>query len=69
MRETDKVTQEILTYSDDLSYVRSKSSTTQQFSQLELNDLVRDLSPSKNAAEILASRLQEKALLNKSRKI
>ena len=30
------------------------------FSQKELNDLVRDLSWSKNSAELLASRLKEK---------
>ena len=34
----------------------------QQFSQPELNDLVRDLGLSKKSAELLASRLQEKKL-------
>ena len=66
MQETDDVTQEILIDSDDFSYATSKSSTSQQFSQLELNDFEHDLRLSKNAAEILAFRLQEKALLNKT---
>lgn len=35
------------------------------FSQLELDDLVRDLGLSKNQSELLASRLQEKNLLQK----
>ena len=62
MQEIDDVTQEILTDSDDPSYAISKSSTP----QLELNDVVRDLGFSKNSTEILAFRLQEKALLNKT---
>ena len=62
MQETDYVTQEILTDSDNPSYA---TSTPQQFSQPELNDLVRDLGLSKNAAEIFASKLQENILLNK----
>ena len=41
----------------------------QQFSQLELNDLVRDLGLSKNSAEILASRLKEKGMLQTGSKI
>ena len=44
-------------------------STTQQFSQTELNDLVRDFGLFKKAAEIFASRLQEKHLLNNSAKV
>ena len=69
MRETDDVTQETLTDSDDPSYATSKSSKLQQFSHPELNDLVRNLGLSKNAAEILASKLQEKTLLNKTIKV
>ena len=40
--------------------MRPHSQTPQQFSQPELNDLVCDLGLSKNAVEVLASRLQEK---------
>ena len=43
--------------------------TPQQFSQPELNDLVRDLGLSKNAAEVLASRLQEKNQLSHTTKV
>ena len=39
------------------------------FSQKELNDLVRDLSLSKDSAELLASRLKEKNLLSDSARI
>ena len=35
----------------------------QQFSQLELNDLIRDLAHPKDAAQLLGSRFQEKNLL------
>ena len=66
MQETDDVTQEILTDSDDPFYAILKSSIPQQFRQPELNDFVGDLDLSKNAAEILAFRLQEKALLKKT---
>ncbi|XP_061480792.1 uncharacterized protein LOC133383677 [Rhineura floridana] len=38
-------------------------STPEQFSQKELNDLIRDLSLSKQASELLASRLMEKNCL------
>jgi len=38
--------------------------TPQTFTQAELNDLVRDLNLTKDAAEILASRLHEKRLLS-----
>ena len=44
-------------------------STPQQFNQAELNDLVRDLNLSKQASEILASRLQEKNYLKSEAKI
>ena len=68
MQETDDVTQEILINSKYLSYATAKSSTPQQFSKPKMNDLVHDLGLSKNA-EILASRLQEKALLNKTTEV
>ena len=69
MQKTDDVTQEIQTDSDDLFYTTSNSLTPQQFIQPKLNDLLRDLCLSKNVAEIWASRLQEKALLNKTTKV
>ena len=59
-QETADETQEILSESGDPSYETPQSSTPQQFSQPELNDLVCDLGLSKNAVEVLASRLQEK---------
>ena len=40
-----------------------------QFNQSELNDLVRDLDLSKQTAELLASRLNEKHLLDSSAKV
>ena len=39
------------------------------FSQIELNDLVRDLGLSKQAAEVLASRLKERNLLDSFAKV
>lgn len=41
----------------------------QQFNQSELNDFVRDLDLSKQAAELLASRLKEKQVLDQSVKV
>ena len=49
--------------------IESKKAVTQQFNQSELNDLVRDLDLSKQAAEILASRLNEKHVLHSSAKV
>lgn len=46
-----------------------QQSAPQLFGQRELNDLVRDLGLSKKAAELLASRLQEKHLLHHSAKV
>lgn len=43
--------------------------TTQQFDQNELSDLIKDLDLSKEAAELLASRLGEKDLLSHGTKI
>ena len=68
-QETADETQEILSGSGDLSYETPQSLTPQQFSQPELNDLVRDLGLSKNAAEVLASRLQENNELSHTTKV
>ncbi|KAI6655348.1 hypothetical protein LOD99_2183 [Oopsacas minuta] len=43
--------------------------TVQQFNQSELNDLVRDLDLPKQVAELLASRLKEKQVLDQSVKV
>ena len=51
------------TESEDSS-TESKKAVPQQFNQSELNDLVRDLDLSKQAAEILASRLNKKHVLH-----
>jgi hypothetical protein len=50
------------TYDEDYRYV-SDSIEPQLFSQIELNDLVRDLGLSKESAELLGSRLKQKNLL------
>ncbi|XP_066949408.1 uncharacterized protein [Macrobrachium rosenbergii] len=49
----------------DADFAIENEDEPQKFSQGELNDLVRDLSLSKDKAELLASRLQEKCLLKK----
>ena len=56
------------TESEDSS-TESKKAVPQLFNQSELNDLVRDLNLSKQAAEILASRLSEKHVLHSSAKV
>ena len=56
------------TESEDSS-TESQKATAQQFNQSKLNDLVRDLDLSKQAAEILASRLNEKHVLHSSAKV
>ena len=45
---------------DDDDYVVLECSNPVPFTQMELNDLVRDLNLSKSSAELLASRLKEK---------
>lgn len=50
-------------------YEQEIQSTPQQFSQEELNDLIRDLGLSKQASELLASRLKEKNCLQPDIKI
>ena len=52
--------------SEDFFSDTNQLSAHKQFSQTELNNLVRDLGLSKKAAELLASRLQEKHLLDQS---
>ena len=69
MHKIDDVTPEILTDSVDTAYAPSATWNLQQFSQPDLNYRVRNLGLSKIAAEILASRLQEKSLLKKIAKI
>ena len=56
------------TESEDSS-TESKKAVSQQFNQLKLNDLVCDLDLFKQAAEILASRLNEKHVLHSSTKV
>ena len=68
-QETADETQEMLSESGDPSNETPQSLTLQQFSQPELNDLVRYLGLSKNAAEVLASRLQEKNQLSHTTKV
>ena len=47
----------------DPDFVQTPGKECKNFSQFELNDLVRDLGLSKESAEVLASRLKEKNLL------
>ena len=56
------------TESEDSS-TESKKAVPQQFNQLKLNNLVRDLDLSKQAAEILDYRLIEKHVLHSSAKV
>ena len=49
-------------YSDDQYVPEERTSGPKRFSQQELNDLNRDLSLSKDKAELLASRLKERYL-------
>ena len=46
-----------------------QESVPERFSQSELNDLVRELSLSKESAELLASRVNEKHLLARDTKV
>ena len=48
--------------STDPDYVSDKSLESQTYNHAEVNDLVRDLAPSKEKSEILSSRLKEKEL-------
>ena len=57
-----KKSEKKLSESQDPSFGREPP-TAEQFTQLELNDLVRDLGLSKTASELLASRLKEKKTL------
>ena len=61
----NKMVFESESFSDDTNWI----SAPELFSQTELNDLVCDLGLSKKAEEILASRLQEKHLLDDSANI
>ena len=56
-------TEEFLPDLEDFSSNAKQFNLPQCFSQIELNDLVRDLGISKQAAEVLASRLKEKTYL------
>ena len=55
--------------SESVSDDTNRLSAPELFSQTEVNDLVRDLGLSKKAEEMLASRLQEKHLLDDSAKV
>ena len=47
---------------DEEDYVVQESGAHESFTQMELNDLVRDLNLSKSSAELLASRLKKKTV-------
>lgn len=44
----------------DADFMLVNEDEPQQFSQGELNDLIRDLAPSKDKVELLTSRLKQK---------
>jgi len=60
---------EVVSESESFSDDANRLSAPGPFRQTELNDLVRDLGLSKKVAEILASRLQVKHLLDDSAKV
>ena len=68
-REHEDCNNEMVSESESFSDDTNRLLAPKLFSQTELNDLVRDLGLSKKAAEILASRLQEKHLLDDSAKV
>lgn len=68
--DIDEQESPILSVSDDEEdYVVEESGAPEYFTQMELNDLVRDLNLSKSSAELLASRLKEKNCLSKGVRI
>ena len=68
-QEHEGCNNEMVSESESFSDDTNPLSAPELFSQMELNDLVRDLGLSKKAAEVLASRLQEKHLLDDSAKV
>ena len=68
-RKHEGCNNEMVSESEFFSDDTNRLSATELSSQTELNDLVCDLGISKKAAEILASRLQEKHLLDDSAKV
>ena len=60
---------EMVSESESFSDDTNRLSASEPFSQTELNDFVRDLGLSKKAAEIQATRLQVKHLLDDSAKV
>ena len=61
-------TQSIAT-TDDASFLDDNDEQPKLFSQNELSDLVRDLNLPKDSAELLASRLKDKNMLNDKVKV
>ena len=57
-------TEEFISDLEDISSNAKQSNLPQCFSQMELNDFVPDLGLSKQAAELLASQLKDKNLLD-----
>ena len=68
-QEHEGCNNEMVFESESFSDNTNRLSAPELFSQTELNDLVRDLGLSKKAAEVLASRMQEKHLLDDSAKV
>ena len=67
--EHEDCNNEMVSESESFSDGTNRLSAPELFSQTELNDLVRDLGLSKKSAQMLASRLQEKHLIDDSAKV
>ena len=68
--ETEEVNSDDSNYSDSMSDTTAEwQSKVKPFRQIQLNDLVRDLALSKEAPEVLASRLSEHGILDSKTKI
>ena len=68
--ETEEINSDDSNYSDSMSDTAAEwQSKVKPFSQSQLNDLVGDLALSKEASEVLASRLSEHGILDSKTKI
>ncbi len=68
LEDEEDMAADIVEHDSDVNLHRS-TTMPQCFNQTELNDLVRDLSLSKELSDMLASRLNEKNLLQYSTKV
>ena len=69
LEDEDDITEDISEWDSDADFPDVTSTGPQRFDQPELNDLVRDLGLSKELSELLASRLNDKNLLQDGTKV